>query len=89
MFFISSGSVDVVSEDGKTIYTTLIDGNFFGELSLLLEQPRIASIRATGFTHLYTLDKKPFERVLLQYPDLKQQIDIIVEQRLKELEPNK
>ena len=31
IYFISNGSVDVISEDGKTIQT-LSDGDFFGEL---------------------------------------------------------
>ncbi|MBL8994997.1 MAG: ion transporter, partial [Spirochaetia bacterium] len=46
MFFISRGTVDVISADGKTIYATLADGNFFGEIALILDSPRTATVRS-------------------------------------------
>jgi len=46
MYFISKGTVEVVSEDGRNVFATLHEGNFFGEIALLLKQPRTASIRA-------------------------------------------
>lgn len=68
MFFISKGSVDVVSADGSTVYATLSDGHFFGEIALLLSMPRTASIIAKGYCDLYSLDKETFERILGRYP---------------------
>ncbi|MDC7232994.1 MAG: ion transporter, partial [Spirochaetales bacterium] len=40
MYFISRGSVDVVSEDESIVYATLGAGSFFGEIALLLSAPR-------------------------------------------------
>lgn len=74
MYFISRGSVDVVSEDGNTIYATLREGNFFGEIALLLSQPRTASIRAVDYCDLYTLEKTAFQNILRDFPDFSQQV---------------
>ncbi len=74
MYFISRGAVDVVSEDGATIYATLREGNFFGEIALLLSQPRTASIRAVDYCDLYTLDKTTFQGILSDYPEFARQV---------------
>ncbi len=68
MFFISRGAVEVVSEDGKTVFATLSEGNFFGEIALLMNMPRTASIRAVDFCDLYTLDQETFNRILKDFP---------------------
>ncbi len=39
IYFIRSGSVDVLEEDGQTLIRTLSEGDFFGELALLHAQP--------------------------------------------------
>ena len=50
-------------------FTTLTDGAFFGEIALLFQQPRSASVRAIAFCDLYSLDKETFERILSFFPD--------------------
>jgi hypothetical protein len=74
MYFISQGAVDVFSADGKTVYGTLHEGDFFGEIALLFSQPRTANVRAVAYCDLYALDKETFERVLARYPDFMQYI---------------
>lgn len=86
MYFISSGSVDVVSDDGKTIFATLTTGQFFGEIALLLSQPRTASIRAAEYCDLYRLEKETFDRVLEKFPDFKVTIQKMAEERKAQLE---
>ncbi len=44
------------------------EGEFFGELSLLFDEPRTASIRAATVCDLFVLDRPDFERVLKDYP---------------------
>jgi len=46
IFFIGRGVVEVVSEDGTTVYDTLRDGEAFGEVGVLYDTPRTASVRA-------------------------------------------
>lgn len=81
MYFVSKGELEVVSKDGQTIFTTLKDGDFFGEIALILKQPRTASVRATSFCDLYRLDRELFERVLSRYPEVAAKIQERAEER--------
>lgn len=83
MYFICRGKVEVTSRDGKTIYATLSDGNFFGEAALLTSQPRNASVRAVEYCDMYMLDKESFERVLGFYPEFAAHIHDLAEERRK------
>ena len=85
MFFISKGSVDVVSADGSTVYAILSDGQFFGEIALLLSMPRTASIIAKGYCDLYSLDKETFDMILARYPSFAKTIKDLAETRRAEI----
>ncbi len=86
MFFISRGSVDVVSQDESTVYATLTDGQFFGEIALLSSTPRTATIKAREYCDLYSLHRTAFERVLSRYPTFADQVKELAEQRRRETE---
>jgi glucose-6-phosphate 1-dehydrogenase len=66
MYFICRGEVEV--EDGAQVVARLGEGEFFGELALLFDEPRVASIRAATACDLFVLDRPDFERVLKDYP---------------------
>ncbi len=85
MFFISKGTVDVVSADGTTTYATLSEGQFFGEIALLLSMPRTASIIARDYCDLYRLDKETFDRILDRYPAFAATIREMAEKRRDEI----
>jgi glucose-6-phosphate 1-dehydrogenase len=65
MYFVARGEVEV--DDGKK-QLSLGDGSFFGEKSLLLAEPRSASVRAKTQCDLYVLDKTDFVKVLKDHP---------------------
>jgi voltage-gated potassium channel len=81
MYFVSRGELEVVSKDGQTVFSTLTDGDFFGEIALILKQPRTASVRATTYCDLYRLDRELFERVLSHYPEVAAKIQERAEER--------
>lgn len=81
MYFISHGTVEVLSADGTTIFTKLSDGDFFGEIALLLSQPRSASVRAVNYCDLYALGKDVFERVVMHYPDFAMHVRDMAQKR--------
>jgi glucose-6-phosphate 1-dehydrogenase len=67
MYFISRGNVEVVDGDGKVI-KKMGEGDFFGELALLCDQPRSATVRATTPCDLFVLRQGDFVRALKEYP---------------------
>ncbi|MBZ0275372.1 MAG: cyclic nucleotide-binding domain-containing protein [Anaerolineae bacterium] len=63
LFIIAEGSAEAVREhhgDEKTVVNTLKSTDFFGELSLLDEAPRTASVIATSATKCLVLTQLDF-----------------------------
>jgi len=84
MYFVSKGSVDVLSKDEKMLFATLQEGHFFGEITLVLQTPRTATIKAKEFCDLFRLDKETFDNILTRYPDFEACIRKMAEERKKE-----
>ncbi len=83
MFFINDGEVVVIDAEGNML-ATLTDGSFFGEMSLLLSQVRMATIRALDFCELYRLDRDDFADVLKRHPEFAARLEDVVARRLAE-----
>jgi voltage-gated potassium channel len=81
MYFINQGTVEVSQKDQGTI-TTLSDGDFFGEISLLKDTKRNATISAVDYCDLYSLDKKSFNEVVSHFPEFEKKIKAMVTERL-------
>ncbi len=81
MFLIIKGSLEVLSEDGKSAVNTLSDGDFFGEIALFTNNPRTASIRTVTYSDLYILDKQVFNHIIKDYPEIASKIRKIAEER--------
>lgn len=73
MYFIHAGEVEIVSREGQ-ILNVLKSGHFFGEMALLTNQPRNATVRAKGYCDLFVLSRESFEQVAHRYPDFEKQI---------------
>jgi voltage-gated potassium channel len=81
MYFISSGHVEVVSSDGKTVYATLSPGGYFGETALLMNQPRNACVRAVDYVDLYTLNRATLGEILTKFPAFQKHLHEIAAER--------
>ncbi|KAF1750820.1 hypothetical protein GCK72_017371 [Caenorhabditis remanei] len=92
MYIVKEGFVEVVSEDGQTIFVTLPAGFVFGELSILNipgnknKNLRTASVRSKGYSDLYVLDKEDLWEALREYPQAK---DSLIEKGIQILEKDK
>ncbi|MEW5853066.1 MAG: Crp/Fnr family transcriptional regulator [Myxococcota bacterium] len=67
LFVIASGRVKVVlyGESGReVILSVLKEGDFFGEMSLLDNQPRSANVRAIEPSRMLILSREPFHSAL-------------------------
>jgi voltage-gated potassium channel len=82
MYFISRGSVEVLSEKTNQVYATIGEGGYFGEIALLHAQRRNASVRALEYCDLYTLDKDSFQVVLGEFPQFAAQVKKMARERM-------
>lgn len=69
-YIILSGSVEVFVAKINKHLTTLEVGKFLGELALMLGIPRTATVRAVEDTILFAINKKGFEKILREQPEL-------------------
>jgi CRP-like cAMP-binding protein len=86
MYIIKSGEVKVVvySPSGREIVLEdLSRGDYFGEMALLTEEPRSATVIAILDTALYTLHKKDFNELIKKYPLVAVNLSRIISKRLK------
>lgn len=71
MFIIVHGHAEVrkIMKAGEAakIVATLQAGAIFGEIALLLDTPRVASVQACGHCHAYTLARDAFETLAVVY----------------------
>jgi voltage-gated potassium channel len=81
MYFIASGEVAVELPDRKV---TLTAGSFVGELALLGNAPRTATVVTTTDTELLVLDLLDFRTLLGKHPDLAEAIDTEAKRRIRE-----
>ena len=86
-FIIVDGEVEVIREDGGAARTvaTLRPGQFFGEMAILRDRPRAATVRATAATTLLAMDRDAFRALVAQSLGTTQEFDRVVQQRLSEL----
>ena len=69
MFVIARGAVEVLDAEGRPI-RQLHAGDFFGEVALVQDGPRTATVRALAASDLYVLDRDMYDRVAEAYPDV-------------------
>uniref|UniRef100_A0A5K3ES66 Cyclic nucleotide-binding domain-containing protein n=1 Tax=Mesocestoides corti TaxID=53468 RepID=A0A5K3ES66_MESCO len=87
MYFIQEGIVDIITKDGE-IATTLSDGSYFGEICLLTNAKRVASVRAEVYSNLYSLDRDSFLTVLNNYPLMRRTMESVAAERLSKIGQN-
>jgi nitroimidazol reductase NimA-like FMN-containing flavoprotein (pyridoxamine 5'-phosphate oxidase superfamily) len=86
-FIIVDGEVEVVHEhDGETKrLATLTAGQFFGEMAILRDSPRMATVRAVGPATLFAMERDAFRGLVAQSMGTTQDFDQVIQQRMEEL----
>eukprot|EP00002_Diphylleia_rotans_P023918 TRINITY_DN4714_c0_g1_i4.p1 TRINITY_DN4714_c0_g1~~TRINITY_DN4714_c0_g1_i4.p1 ORF type:complete len:1498 (-),score=299.51 TRINITY_DN4714_c0_g1_i4:714-5207(-) len=79
MFFLSKGSVEV-TVNGTTL-CILKEGSYFGEVSLIFQERRTASVSAIEYTELLVLTKSDFESSVQYFPEFATMIRDIAKER--------
>jgi len=89
MYWLVRGSVRVTSRDGESTHAELKPGAFFGEIGILMDIPRTASITANTRSLIVRLNKEDLQRELPSYPDVERAIREEAAERLAILEQKK
>jgi voltage-gated potassium channel len=79
MYLIASGAVDVDAPSGKV---RLTEGDFFGEMALLSNEPRSATVTAVRATDLLVLAADDFLHLLDRLPDIGSKVELVARQRM-------
>ena len=74
MYWLVRGSVRVTSRDGESTYAELKPGSFFGEIGILMDMPRTASIVGSIRSLVVRLNKEDLQKQLPSYPDVERAI---------------
>ena len=73
-FVIAKGSVNVSVDDFRRQkrVATLGQGSFFGEIAVITDQPRSATVTAADALELLRFDKAPVQEILREYPRIRE-----------------
>lgn len=82
MYWLVRGAVAVTSRDGESTYAELKPGAFFGEIGILMNIPRTATIIARTRCLLVVLTKEALQRELPKFPEVERAIREEAEERL-------
>jgi voltage-gated potassium channel len=69
MYFIGHGRVEVLAANGVDVLAVLDEGSYFGELALLENTTRSATVRAADYCILYRLKRHALQDLLKSHPD--------------------
>lgn len=71
IYFIVSGEVEIISLEHNRSWGEMRDGDYFGLMSLVLNEKCTATTMARAFTDLLVLSADDFERIKADYPELR------------------
>jgi CRP/FNR family transcriptional regulator, cyclic AMP receptor protein len=83
-FIVLEGEVEV--RQGDRVVATRGPGEYVGEIALLDRRPRTATVVATTPVSVEVLSRREFRSLLVQAPELSEQILATMAQRLADLE---
>lgn len=82
MYWLVRGVVAVTSRDGEAVYAELKPGAFFGEIGVLMNMPRTATIVARAKCLLLVLKKEDLQLVMPKFPSMEKAILEEAQERL-------
>lgn len=85
LYVIKRGEVEIYTQDSygkKTLLGRLGSGNFFGEIGVLLNTPRMAFAKTTKETELLELTKEDFDELMSRFPKLQLKVKELSSKRL-------
>lgn len=86
-YFIQSGEVQVIRSEHNQdqVVATLRNDEYFGEMALLSDEPRNATVRAVKETRVAALGKENFVKLLAVLPQTRESVLQTVQARAKQV----
>ncbi len=86
MYVIVAGDVDVIVDlpNGPLTVATLRKNDFFGEIAILCDVPRTATIKATSELTTLMISKDLFYRLATEFPQMAVEVMRVIAQRLQQ-----
>jgi hypothetical protein len=81
IYFVTSGEMEILSVEDGRILGTMTGGDYFGDLSLILDEKRSASVRAATFSEAFTLAREDFNSIKSEYPEFRDVLKKISSER--------
>jgi CRP-like cAMP-binding protein len=88
MYFVSRGELNVIN-DQHMVVATLKDGTFFGEIAIMYDTKRTASIVARTYCDMFVLTKDDFKKVLRKFPTSSREVQEIAKTRYQQTSSQK
>jgi CRP-like cAMP-binding protein len=81
LYIVASGGVEVLHDDGQSVLAQLGPGQPFGEMALLSDGERTATVRAGPASDLLMIGDKDFDQLLARYPEMHRQMHALSHER--------
>jgi MFS family permease len=81
-YIVGDGELDI---DAGGVHSVAREGDYFGEIALLRDVPRTATVTATADSHLYALHRDDFLAVVTGHAEARSAGDAVAEARLATL----
>jgi voltage-gated potassium channel len=85
IFFIAEGSVEIISAADDKSYGTMSNGDYFGFMSLTLDERRTASLKALSYCEILVLDRADFSRIKEEFPEFSAVLKKVSAERSEQL----
>ena len=72
IYFITKGKVEIIIANSNEFIDQLGEGEYFGDISLVLKEKRTASVRTISYCDLFVLTEKDFIHIKNKYPEFKE-----------------
>ncbi|KAJ3074733.1 hypothetical protein HDU98_010418 [Podochytrium sp. JEL0797] len=83
MFFLAAGTAQVISGFDEVIDSVSGPTAYFGEVAIIEQVPRTASVKCTSTCSTYELKKEHFVEVIANHPEIQVQIKATADERMQ------
>jgi hypothetical protein len=72
IYFLSSGTAEILSQDGAKSHGFFTPGDYFGDLTMLLGERRTGAVITREYCELFILYRRDFERIREDYGEFRE-----------------